>query len=284
MPSGIDYSDKLLAANVASMSDENIYENIEVTIDGGCAEVSVCRPDKLNAINDDTLIELTDAFAEISASEDVRVVILTGGEAKRPSFVAGADIAQMAQQHPLEAKDRSELGQSLCDMIEGLGCPVIAAINGFAFGGGLELALACHIRLAAEEARVGLPEVTLGIIPGFGGTQRLPRVIGIGPALEMITTGRHVKADEALSLGLVNHVYPADQLMPEARKLAATIAANGPIAVRYALESVLIGRSLPIGEALAYEANLFGLISATDDMREGMAAFLEKRKPTFKNE
>ena len=259
------------------------YENIQVAFENGIGEVSVCRPDKLNALNDETLIELTDAFSELSMNDDLRVVILTGGEAKRPSFVAGADIAQLAEQSPLEAKDRSELGQALCDLIEGLGCPVIAAINGFAFGGGLELALACHIRLASEDARVGLPEVTLGIIPGFGGTQRLPRVIGLGPALEIMTTGRHVKADEAHALGLVNHVYAADKLMDEARALAGTIAANGPIAVRYALESVLIGRSLPIGEALAYEANLFGLISSTSDMREGMTAFLEKRKAEFRN-
>jgi len=267
------------------------YDNIRVALDSessgespsGIAEVSICRPDKLNALNDDTLIELTDAFSELSMNEDLRAVVLTGGEAKRPSFVAGADIAQLAEQGPLEAKDRSELGQALCDLIEGLGCPVIAAINGFAFGGGLELALACHIRLASEDARLGLPEVTLGIIPGFGGTQRLPRLIGLGPALELMTTGRHVKADEALSLGLVNHLYAPDRLMDEARKLARTIAANGPIAVRYALESALVGRSMPIGEALAYEANLFGLISSTADMKEGMTAFLEKRKADFRN-
>ena len=263
------------------------YENIQVAFGGddaaGVAEVSICRPDKLNALNDETLTELIDAFAELSLNEELRAVILTGGEAKRPSFVAGADIAELAEQGPLEAKDRSELGQSLCDMIEGLGCPVIAAINGFAFGGGLELALACHIRIASEEARVGLPEVTLGIIPGFGGTQRLPRVIGLGPALEIMTTGRHVKAPEALALGLVNHVYPADKMMDEARAMAKTIAANGPIAVRFALESALVGRSMPIGEALAYEANLFGLISATSDMKEGMTAFLEKRKADFRN-
>jgi len=259
------------------------YENIQIAFENGIAEVSICRPDKLNALNDETLIELTDAFSELSMNEDLRVVILTGGEAKRPAFVAGADIAQLAEQGPLEAKDRSELGQAVCDLIENLGCPVIAAINGFAFGGGLELALACHFRLASEEARVGLPEVTLGIIPGFGGTQRLPRIIGLGPALEMMTTGRHVKADEAHELGLVNHVYAADKLMDEARALAGKIAANGPIAVRYVLESVLVGRSLPIGEALAYEANLFGLVSSTADMREGLTAFLEKRKADFRN-
>ena len=263
------------------------YENIQVASGGedapGVAEVSICRPDKLNALNDETLTELIDAFSELSLNENLRAVILTGGEAKRASFVAGADIAELAEQGPLEAKERSELGQSLCDLIEGFDCPVIAAINGFAFGGGLELALACHIRIASEEARVGLPEVTLGIIPGFGGTQRLPRVIGLGPALEMMTTGRHVKAAEAHALGLVNHVYAADKLMDEARALARSIAANGPIAVRFALESALVGRSLPMNEALAYEANLFGLISATDDMKEGMKAFLEKRKADFRN-
>jgi enoyl-CoA hydratase len=256
------------------------YENIRLEKIGNRAEISVCRPDKLNALNDDTLRELTAAFEEAAGA---RSVILTGGEAKRPSFVAGADIAQLAKQGAVEAKERSRLGQNLCDRIEHFGAPVIAAINGFAFGGGLELALACHIRLASEDARVGLPEVGLGIIPGFGGTVRLPRVIGLGPALELLSTGRHVKADEALRLGLVNHVYAADALMDEARKLCETIEGNGPIAVRYALESALRGRSLPVDEALWYEANLFGLISSTDDMKEGMNAFLEKRKADFLN-
>ncbi|MHC4452924.1 MAG: enoyl-CoA hydratase/isomerase family protein [Planctomycetota bacterium] len=260
------------------------YENIQVARDGARAEVSICRPDKLNALNDETLVELTKAFTELGSEAGLRAVILTGGEAKRPSFVAGADIAQLAEQGPLEAKERSRLGQALCDLIEGFGCPVIAAVNGFAFGGGLELALACHIRIASEDARVGLPEVTLGIIPGFGGTQRLPRVIGLGPALELLATGRHVKAAEAQQLGLVNHVYPADSLMDEARKMADAIAANGPIAVRYAMEAALKGRSLPLDEALWYEANLFGLISATADMKEGMRAFLEKRKADFRDD
>ena len=260
------------------------FENIRVEREAGRAEISICRPDKLNALNDETLVELTRAFTELAADGGVRAVILTGGEAKRPSFVAGADIAQLAEQGPLTAKTRSRLGQALCDLIEGFPCPVIAAVNGFAFGGGLELALACHIRLASDAARVGLPEVTLGIIPGFGGTQRLPRVIGLGPALEMLATGRHVKADEALRLGLVNHVYPADALLDEARKLADTIAANGPIAVRYAREAALKGRSMSMDDALWYEANLFGLISATADMKEGMQAFLEKRKAEFRDQ
>jgi len=260
------------------------YKNIRVDRDGARAEVFVSRPDKLNALDDDTLVELSQAFSALAAEDGLRAVILTGGEAKRPAFVAGADIAQLAEQGPVEAKERSRLGQGLCDIIEGFSCPVIAAVNGFAFGGGLELALACHIRLASEDARVGLPEVTLGIIPGFGGTQRLPRVIGLGPALELLATGRHVKADEALRIGLVNHVYGAGELMDEARKLADAIAANGPIAVRFALEAALKGRSLPMNEALFYEANLFGLISATADMKEGMRAFLEKRKAEFRDQ
>lgn len=258
------------------------YENIQVDPEGALAIVRVARPDKLNALNDATIDELTLAFCGLRDDAAVRCVILTGGEAKRPAFVAGADIAELAGQDPLAAKRRSHRGQALCDTIEGLGKPVIAAVNGFALGGGLELALACHIRLASSDARMGLPEVGLGIIPGYGGTQRLPRLIGIGHALELVTSGRHVKADEALRLGLVNHVYEPAELMDKARGLAAQITGNGPIAVRFALESSLIGRSIPMDEALSYEANLFGLISATDDMREGMRAFLEKRKAEFK--
>jgi len=260
------------------------YENVSVEREGALALVRVTRPDKLNALNDATLVELTAAFTQLRADPAVRCVILTGGEAKRPAFVAGADIAEMAGQEPLEARRRSQLGQHLCATIEDLGKPVVAAVNGFALGGGLELALACHVRLASEDARLGLPEVTLGIIPGFGGTQRLPRLIGQAAAVELIATGRHVDAREAVALGLVNHVYPADQLLPEARKLAGKIAANGPLAVRLALESVLRGASQPLREALAYEANLFGLVAATRDMREGLKAFLEKRPPEFRNE
>jgi len=257
------------------------YENIRSERKGSSALVTVCRPDKLNALDDLTVIELTRAFHEIREQDEVRCVILTGGEAKKPAFVAGADIAVLAEQDSIEAKWRARLGQDMCDAIENLGKPVIAAINGFALGGGLEIALACHIRLASKEARLGLPEVTLGIIPGFGGTQRLPRVIGLGPALEMIATGRMVGAEEACSLGLVNHVYPPGELMAQAHKLASAIVSNGPIAVRYALESVLRGRSMAMGEALRYEANLFGMVSATEDMREGLKAFLEKRKADF---
>lgn len=258
------------------------HENIRVEKDGAIATVLVARPDKLNALNDRTLDELTEAFGELQTDAGLRCVILTGAEAKRPAFVAGADIAELAEQDPLEAKRRSRTGQGLCDLIENLGKPVIAAVNGFALGGGLELALACHIRLASSEARLGLPEVTLGIIPGYGGTQRLPRLIGLGPALELIATGRHVDAAEALRLGLVNAVHEPGELMDAARKMAGKIARNGPVAVRFALEAALRGRSQPLEEALRYERNLFGLVSSTADMREGLKAFLEKRAAEFR--
>jgi enoyl-CoA hydratase len=259
------------------------YENISLVREEALAIVSVTRPTTLNALNDATLDELARAFDELRDDDSVHCVILTGGEAKKPAFVAGADIGELADQEPLEAKRRSRLGQGVCDRIENLGKPVIGAVNGFALGGGLELALACHIRLAAESARLGLPEVSLGIIPGYGGTQRLPRAIGIGPALELILSGRHVNAEEAHALGLVNHVYPDGELLDQARKLAGKILRNGPIAVRFALECALRGRSLPLDEGLRYETNMFGLISATADMREGLKAFLEKRRAEFKN-
>jgi enoyl-CoA hydratase len=259
------------------------YSHLRIARDGAVATVSVCRPDKLNALSDATLEELLDAFTGLAADEAVRCAILTGGEAKRPAFVAGADIAELAQQDPLAARRRSRLGQGVCERIENLGKPVIAAVNGFALGGGLELALACHIRLASTDARLGLPEVTLGIIPGYGGTQRLPRLIGLGAALELITTGRMVEAEEARALGLVNRVVPPGELLGAAKELASKISANGPIAVRLALEAALRGASAPLEEGLACEQDLFGVVSATADMREGLKAFLEKRPAQFRN-
>ena len=259
------------------------YSNIQVAREGPVALVSVCRPDKLNALNDETLNELHAAFGELGGDASVLCVILTGGEAKKPAFVAGADIAELAGQDPLAARARSRRGQGVCDLVENLGKPVIAAVNGFALGGGLELALACHIRLASSEARLGLPEVTLGIIPGYGGTQRLPRLVGLGRALELIATGGMIKADEALRIGLVNAVHAPGELLDAAKEMAGRICANGPVAVRFAVEAALSGRSQPMSEALAGETNLFGLISATDDMREGLTAFLEKRKAEFHN-
>ncbi len=260
------------------------YENVRVEREEeGVALVRVHRPDKLNALNDATVAELSRAFAELGDDAEVLAVVLTGAEAKRPAFVAGADIAEMAEQSPLEARTRSQLGQALCNRIEQLGKPVIAAVNGFALGGGLELALACHLRLAADTAQLGLPEVTLGIIPGFGGTQRLPRLIGLGPALELIATGKPVSAQEAYRLGLVNHVFQAGELLEAARKCARTIAGNGPVAVRLALDAAQRGSSMPLDQGLAYETELFGLIASTEDMHEGLKAFLEKRPPAFRS-
>jgi enoyl-CoA hydratase len=259
------------------------YSHLRVDREGPLAIVSVCRPDKLNALSDATLAELALAFEELRDDGALRCVILTGGEAKRPAFVAGADIAELAGQDPLAAKRRSNLGQGVCRLIENLGKPVIAAVNGFALGGGLELALACHIRVASTDARLGLPEVTLGIIPGYGGTQRLPRLIGLGAALELIASGRIVDAEEAKVLGLVNRVVAPAELLPAVKELAQKISANGPIAVRLALEAALFGASAPLEEGLAYEENLFGLVSATADMREGLKAFLEKRPAAFRN-
>jgi enoyl-CoA hydratase len=259
------------------------YSQLKVAREGPVAIVSVSRPEKLNALSDATLEELLGAFTGLRDDEAVRCAILTGGEAKRPAFVAGADIAELAGQDPLAARRRSRLGQGVCDLIEGLGKPVIAAVNGFALGGGLELALACHVRLASADARLGLPEVTLGIIPGYGGTQRLPRLVGMGMALELITTGRMVDAEEARSIGLVNRVLPPAELLPAAKELAGKIAANGPIAVRLALDAALRGASLPLAAGLAGEQELFALISSTADMREGLKAFLEKRPAQFRN-
>jgi len=259
------------------------YSHLKVAREESLAIVSVSRPEKLNALSDATLTELLAAFTGLRDDEAVRCVILTGGEAKRPAFVAGADIAELAGQDPLAARRRSRLGQGVCDLIEGLGKPVIAAVNGFALGGGLELALACHVRLASADAKLGLPEVTLGIIPGYGGTQRLPRLVGMGMALELITTGRMIDAEEARSIGLVNRVLPPVELLPAAKELAGKIAANGPIAVRLALDAALRGASLPLAAGLAGEQELFALVSSTADMREGLKAFLEKRAAQFRN-
>jgi enoyl-CoA hydratase len=213
---------------------------------------------------------------------DVRVLILTGSGEK--SFVAGADINELAQRTPVDGKEFSLYGQAVFHMLETLGKPSIAAINGFALGGGLEVALACHIRLASSDAKLGLPEVTLGIIPGYGGTQRLPRLVGLGAALELIATGRMIDAEEARSLGLVSRVLPPAELLPAAADLAKRIGANGPIAVRFALEAALRGASLPLDAGLQGEQELFALVSATADMKEGLKAFLEKRPAQFRNE
>ena len=256
------------------------FENLLIERDGAVAILTVNRPKVLNALNTRTLDELRRAILELQHDEAVRAVILTGSGEK--SFVAGADINELAVQSPTSGREHAVTGQHVLDLIEQMGKPVIAAINGYALGGGCELAMACTIRIAADTAKLGQPEINLGIIPGYAGTQRLARIVGKGRALELLLSGDQVTAAEACRLGLVNRVVPAAELMAEAKKLAATLAAKAPLAVRYILEAVNQGLEMPFAQAQVFEATLFGLVASTDDMREGTAAFLEKRKPAFK--
>lgn len=249
-------------------------------LNNGIARVTVNRPDKLNALNATVIAELGDAVTRIETDAAVRGVILTGSGQK--AFVAGADIAELTAQTPMEGQARSILGQQVFRRLERCGKPVVAAINGFALGGGCELAMACHIRIAADHARFGQPEVKLGIGPGYGGTARLPRLVGKGRALELLLTGGMIDAAEAYRIGLVNRVVSADKLLAEAEALLRTILENGPLAIRACLEAVDAGLETSLDQALLLEANHFGLLSATEDMREGTKAFLEKRKPLFK--
>jgi enoyl-CoA hydratase len=256
------------------------FENILIERDEATAIVTINRAKVLNALNTRTLDELGRAILEIKHDESVRVVILTG--AGERSFVAGADINELAVQTPTSGREHALSGQHVFDLIENLGKPVIAVINGYALGGGCELAMACTLRIAADTARIGQPEISLGLMPGYAGTQRLPRLVGKGRALEMMLSGVAISADEAARIGLVNHVFPAAQLMAEATKLAAHLAGQAPIAVRYIIDAVNHGVEMPFAEGSAHEAALFGLVAATDDMREGTRAFLDKRKPVFK--
>ena len=255
------------------------HENLLTERDGAVLIVTVNRPDKLNALNSRTVEELGRAMEEARTDDGVRAVVLTGAGEK--SFVAGADINELAVQSPVSGREHARSGQAVFDRIEQLGKPVIAAVNGFALGGGCELAMACTLRLAADTAKFGQPEINLGLIPGYAGSQRLPRLVGRGRALELLLTGDPIPADEALRIGLVNKVYPAAQLMTEARALAQKLASKAPIAVRYILDAVAGGLEMSFADAQTYEATLFGLIATTDDMREGTRAFLEKRKPAF---
>jgi enoyl-CoA hydratase len=255
------------------------YENLLYEKRDGLAYVTINRPEKLNALNDATVKELHHVFTAIANDGDVGAVILTGAGEK--AFVAGADINELATQTPVQGKERSQVGQRLLDLIENLGKPVIAAINGFALGGGCELAMACTVRLASDHAKLGQPEVKLGIIPGYGGTQRLPRLVGKGVAMEILLTGEMISAQDAYRIGLVNHVTSKEELLHKAEILARQIMANGPVAVRFCLEAVNRGLEMPLDEAMMTEATLFGLICATDDMREGTRAFVDKRKAHF---
>jgi enoyl-CoA hydratase len=256
------------------------YQNLLVETREGVTFVTINRPDKLNALNDATVAEIDAAFAAVSADPAVRGVVLTGAGEK--AFVAGADINELAVQTPTSARAFALAGQHVFDIVEGLGKPVIAAINGYALGGGCELAMACTIRLAADTATIGQPEINLGIIPGYAGTQRLARLVGKGKAMELLLTGVPVSAAEAQRIGLVNRVVGVSELMNEARTLADQLARNPPIAMRYILDAVNRGLEMPFEQAAEYEATLFGLVAATDDMREGTRAFLDKRKPDFK--
>jgi enoyl-CoA hydratase/carnithine racemase len=260
---------------------ENIQlENILIARDAGVATLTINRPKVLNALNTQTLDELRRAILALRHDDGVRAVILTGSGDK--SFIAGADINELARQTPIGGRDLAMRGQHVLDLVENMGKPVVAAINGYALGGGCELAMACTLRIAADTAKLGQPEINLGIIPGYAGTQRLTRLVGRGRALELLLTGDQISADEAFRLGLVNRVVPAADLMSEARKLAQSLAAKAPIAVRYIIDAVNRGLQMPFPDAQAFEATLFGLVATTDDMREGTRAFLEKRKAEFK--
>ena len=256
------------------------FENLLVEHSDGVSTITVNRPKVLNALNAQTLDELRRVILSLKHDHAVRCVIITGAGEK--SFIAGADINELAVQTPVSGREHARSGQHILDLLENLGKPVIAAINGFALGGGCELAMACTIRIAADTARLGQPEINLGIIPGYAGTQRLARLIGRGRALELLLTGDHVTAAEAHRLGLVNRVVPAAALMDETRKLAAVLASKAPVASRYILDAVNKGLDMAFADAQVFEATLFGLVSSTDDMREGTRAFLEKRKAEFK--
>src|SRR5438270_4621681 len=244
------------------------YENVKIDLRDGILFLTIDRPNVLNALNAETVEEIYETFAGARDDANVKAVIVTGGGEK--AFVAGADINELAQKTPITGKETSERGQAVLSFIERFPRPVIAAINGFALGGGCELALACHIRIASEKAQIGLPEVTLGIIPGYGGTQRMARLLGKGKALELICTGDRIGAAEAEKIGLVNRVVPADQLMTVAEEMAKKMASHGPLAVRAAIEAVMVGSDMGFDEGQVLEATLFGLLASTDDMKEGM--------------
>jgi enoyl-CoA hydratase len=257
------------------------YQTIKLEFNNKTAVVKINRPDKLNALNSNVMSELEHCFTELKKNNDVYVVILTGSGEK--AFVAGADISELNKLNMITAKEYAEKGQAVFNLIENMNKPVIAAVNGFALGGGCELALSCHIRLASENAKFGQPEVNLGLIPGYGGTQRLTRLINSGRAMELIITGDIIDAGEAFRLGLVNKVYPLADLLNKAYELADKIASKSQYAVKQAVKAVNICDEVSGSEGLNLEASLFSLCCGTDDFKEGTSAFLEKRKPSFKN-
>lgn len=256
------------------------FKNILLSFEGEIGILTINRPKALNALNMETLQEIQMGIEEAKGHSEMKVLILTGSGEK--AFVAGADIAEMRGMNSIEALNFSKLGHLTLRMIQDLDRPVIAAVNGYALGGGTEVALACDFIYASENARFGLPEVTLGIFPGFGGTQRLPRLIGKGRAKELIFTGRMITAQEAYQMGIVNQVFPQASLMEETKKVALQIAANGATGVKLAKMVVDTGYNMDLTEACNLESYAFGIGFATEDQKEGMTAFLEKRKPIFK--
>jgi enoyl-CoA hydratase len=256
------------------------FDNLLLDHEGVVAILTLNRPRVLNALDSQTLDELRRAVLALKEDEAVRAVVLTGAGDR--AFAAGADITELAGQSPAAARQHALRGQHVLDLIEHMGKPVIAAINGFALGGGCELAMACTLRIAADSAKLGQPEINLGLIPGYAGTQRLARLVGRGRALELLLTGDPVGADDAFRLGLVNRVVPPADLLTESKRVAAALATKPVLSVRYILDAVHKGLEMPLPQAQVYEATLFGLVFSSDDMREGTRAFLEKRKPEFK--
>jgi len=256
------------------------FEHVLVERRGAVGLITINRPKVLNALSVQTIDELREALLSLKHDAEVKALVVTGSGEK--AFVAGADISELAKLSAAEAKDYSLRGQHVLNLIEHLEKPVVAAVNGFALGGGCELAMACTLRLAADTARFGQPEITLGTIPGFAGSQRLPRLVGRGRALELLLTGRMIDAEEALRIGLVNRVVPAGDLMRESLAMAERLASSAPLAARYVIEAVTRGLEMPLADGSLLEASLFGLAASTEDMHEGTRAFLDKRKPTFR--
>jgi enoyl-CoA hydratase len=254
-------------------------ENLKLEKKNAIAYVTIDRPKVLNALNMATMQELWEVFSELKEDKQIRVVILAGGGEK--AFVVGADINELAKNTPVEAKAYTHKGQATLDLIENLGKPVIACVNGFALGGGCEIAMACTMRLASENAKFGQPEVKLGLIPGYGGTQRLPRLVGTGLAMQILLSGEMITAQEANRIGLVNEVVPADRLIPRAEEIALKIIGMAPLAIQYCMEAVNQGMNMTLREGLFLEATLFGMCCATEDKKEGTNAFLEKRAAHF---
>jgi len=257
------------------------YQTLLLDVKDNIAIVTLNRPDKLNALNAQTINDLNSVFDELKENEEVYVVVLTGSGEK--AFVAGADIKELNKLDMISAKEFAEKGQGVLNKIEKFDKPVIAAVNGFALGGGCELALACHMRLASDNAKLGQPEVNLGVIPGYGGTQRLARLINTGRAMEYILTADMISADEAYRIGLVNKVYPQNELLDKAIEMAKKITSKGQQAIRLAMNAVRAVDEMSLKEGQNLEASLFALCCGTEDFKEGTSAFLEKRKPEFKN-